>query len=509
MWDAIVIGSGVGGLGAAAALARRGRRVLVLEQHSVAGGLTQTFERQGWTFATGLHYIGGVGPQPGPEGQFGRLLGWLTDGRLQFAPCANPYDIVRLPGFEFGIEHPEAAFRGALVARFPEERAAIDDWFAQCDAARRAAFALMAMRSMPPLLAWGMRLWRGREVDRQLQCTVAQSLRDIRDPRLRAVLAARWGDYGAPPEQAPLIEHAMVTGSYHGGAYYPVGGPARFARTLCPVIEAAGGEVRLGATVARIVTEGGAARGVEVDTAGERSVESARHVISAMGVANTVACLDVGVAPDWQSAVRALRPGVSYVSLYLGFDGDIAAAGASGANLWIYETEDIGRRWTDPGDHDAPGVFVSFPSLKDPTSNARPTGEVLALCDAAAFAPWLGGAAESTRPEDYLAFKAWVEQRLLAQFGRHFPALMPLLRFHELSTPLTQQRFVRAPGGAMYGIEMSADRFASDALRVRTPVAGLLLAGQDVSSPGIQGAMMGGLLAAAAVDPGLLPRLGG
>ena len=74
MWDTIVLGSGIAGLTAAAALAHRGQRVLVLEQHLTPGGQTQTFQRQGWTFATGVHYIGGVGPFPGPDGQFGRLI---------------------------------------------------------------------------------------------------------------------------------------------------------------------------------------------------------------------------------------------------------------------------------------------------------------------------------------------------------------------------------------------------------------------------------------------------
>jgi hypothetical protein len=140
---------------------------------------------------------------------------------------------------------------------------------------------------MPHWMATGLRWWRGAEVERWAQRTVSDELASIQDQQLRAVLGARWGDYGATPLDAPFVEHAIVTGSYNGGAWFPVGGPSRFAQTLVPVIEAAGGQVRTGADVQRIVVDGGRAVGVDVGG----MVERAGHVISAMGAGNTVARL--------------------------------------------------------------------------------------------------------------------------------------------------------------------------------------------------------------------------
>jgi all-trans-retinol 13,14-reductase len=231
--------------------------VLVLEQHTLPGGLTQTYRHGAWSFCPGVHYIAGVGPQPGPEGQVGRVLDWLSGGELAFADCGNPYDIVRLPGFEFGIEHPERRYREALSARFPSQQATIDRWFEDMEAARRASAAMFTMRGAPAWLSSALRWWRGEEVARWSKRTVADALAGVADPRLRAVLGGRWADYGTPPATAPLIEHALVTGAYNTGAWYPVGGPARFAATLLPVVGAAGGDCLLGASVERIECDEG------------------------------------------------------------------------------------------------------------------------------------------------------------------------------------------------------------------------------------------------------------
>ena len=502
MWDAIVIGSGISGLAAAAALAHRRRRVLVLEQHGVPGGQTQTFRRDRWTFATGVHYIGGVGPHPGEAGQFGRVLQWLGDGGLEFAACANPYDIVQWPGFEFGIVHPQAALRDALLERFPAEQAAIDGWFQACEEARRSATTLFALNAMPPLLAFGLRLLRGARAARWAERTVAEEARRLSNPQLRSLLAARWGDYGVPPDRAPLTEHALVLGSYEHGAYFPVGGPSRIAEVLRRPIEAACGELRVGARVRRILVDAGRVSGVVVESDGHERIERAPAVVSTMGLHNTTACLDDQVAPSWRQAAKGFSPGLSYVALYIGLDGDLAAAGASSANHWIYASPDVGRVWSSPADEDAPGLFVTFPSLKDPAWTGPPTAEVLALVDASAFEPWIHEP-DGPRSEDYLAFKAWIGDRLVAQFDRHFPALKPMRRFHELATPLTQRHFVQTEAGAMYGLELTGDKLLSEDLKLRTPVPGLLLAGQDLSGPGIQASCLSGLMAAATIEPAL------
>jgi len=509
-WNAIVIGSGMGGLTAAAALARCGQRVLVLEQHFTLGGMTQTFERQGFTFGTGLHYIGGCADAPGAAGRFGRLLHWLGDGSLQFSPLPQQFDVVRLldanaPGGElrFAFGHPEADNIARLKALFPQDAAGLDQYAQDCKTAASQAMQIFPLHALPRPVSTLMRWVRGSTLEQAAQRTLAQALAGIHSPQLRQLLAARGGDYGLAPDEAPLLVHAIVIGSYRHGAWYPVGGTRRMADSLAATVIAAGGELRTSATVQEIIVEGGRAMGVRLADGDELR---APVVVSAMGAGNTVDALPPEVATDWQAAIRAMPRSGTYLALYLGFEGDLRDAGIDGANHWIYRQGPEVLEWPDPTEGDAPSMFVSFGSLNDAAHSGGHTAELIVPASWEFFERWADSDL-GNRPEDYAATKEWIEDSLLRQFGELFPALRQRVVFHEMATPLSHKGYARSAQGAMYGLKLTPERLLAPELHARSPLPGLFLGGQDVASLGIEGASMGGFMAAACIEPRLWKEL--
>ena len=509
-WDAIVVGSGIGGLACAAALAKTGHRVLVLEQHTVAGGLTHTFSRDGYTWNVGVHYIGEMGKGDRPRA----ILDWLSDGRIEMAPVGETHDTMHFPGgFEVRFCRPEAALKQELKEKFPGSTSEIDGFFAALAEAEKAGLAVFNERGLPTTISRLHAVWHRKEIAKWCSSTTAEALgRLVSDPKLRAVLGAQWLDYGGLPSQSSFAMHAIVMRNYLGGAYYPVGGAGAFAAALVPVIESAGGEVRTGAQVTELAVSAGRVTGVRLK--GGEALNAA-HVFSDAGARNTVVRLlpsDMWYS-EWAQEISSFKPSVCHVGLYLGLEGDIRAAGATASNHWFHDSWALEDAvWTEPAvDRSAPPVmFVSFPSLKDPRHDPgernRHTAEIVVLTTWSTFAPW-EDSVHGHRPAGYAAVKDVVERNLLAAFRNRFPAAAAMIRHHEASTPLSTTAFTGARQGAIYGLETTPRRFLSTSLRAKTPVPGLFLAGQDVTTPGVVGAMMGGLIAAAAVDPRIYRHL--
>ena len=199
------------------------------------------------------------------------------------------------------------------------------------------------------------------------------------------------------------------------------------------------------------------------------------------------------------------------MSLFIGFEGDIAAHGATASNHWVHGTWDIHEKpLIDPAHDDIAEFMVSFPSLKDrchaPGPAHKHTGNMLCLVDWRPFARWADDPSGRAQA-DYQEFKQNVEHKMLAALARYFPALMPLIRYTNLATPLTTAKVTGAYHGASYGLETSPQRFLSRALNAKTPISGFYLSGQDVGTPGLQGAMWGGLMTAGSIDPRVFRHL--
>lgn len=509
-WDAIVIGSGMGGMSAAAALSRTGHKVLLLEQYQSLGGLTHSFSRNGFSWDAGLHYLSGVAPGE-PERD---LLDWLCETPIELAPMGSIFDILHIGDADpLPLSRPFEAQIMDLKERFPGEADAIDAWFDAVGKAREAAISVLQTRAMPHAIGEMLEWWKRGARRRWCGRTTAEVAAGITDnDDLKAALFAQWGDHGGRPSVASFAVHSLIAHSYlECGAWYPVGGASVIAERMLPVIRTAGGEARAGVRVERLLMEGG--RVVGVRTADGEDIH-ADIVVSNIGARETVDHLlpDRHGADRWVEEIRAFTHGICHFTLFLGFEGDIEAAGATRANHWIYPSGEVDAVWTDAPATTPPGMFVSFASLKDPDHDPGPkqthSGELLAWADWSVIERW-AGMAPSERGEDYAAFKEAVEAKLFEQFEAYFPELAKLVVFKELATPLSTVAITGHRQGAFYGLDVTPDRMLSDALRMKTPIRGLYLSGQDPATPGIPGAMWGGLLCAASIDPKVFLHLRG
>jgi all-trans-retinol 13,14-reductase len=486
-------------MAAAAMLAKLGRRVLVLEQHNIPGGFTQMFKRPGYRWDVGVHIVGEMSAMSYP----GRVLDSLTEGRLEWEPVGEIYDEFNFPdGFTIQLPDSPDAFRETLIDHFPHERAAIDEYLVLTRNAARATAKMLQGRALPRVLNPG-----GKKAiaaaEPHIRATTAEVLAELTDnEQLRAVLAAQWAYYGATPGRSSFAMHALMVRHFVHGAYYPAGGAASIAPALLQTVADSGGWAAVRRDVTQIITHRGTVTGVLLSDGTE--IPTAR-VISAAGAIPTSELLEDSLPAD-DATYREAGP--AHVSLYLGFKGDIASAGAHRYCQWYYDSWDMEiDEWdvqpgTPPGS--APVLFCSFPSLKDPRHDPGPevrhTGEAITFVPWEAFAPWTG-TRWKRRDESYSDFKQQLTDAMLDQYTATYPDLAPMIDHAELSTPLSTNHFARSARGSIYGLGTDPERFDDLSMSPKTRLKGLFLGGADASAPGVVGAMSGGVLAAAAAEP--------
>jgi all-trans-retinol 13,14-reductase len=496
-YDAIVIGSGMGGLTTAALLSDLGKKVCVLEQHYTAGGYTHSYERAGYEWDVGVHYIGEVGAPTRTR----KLFDYLSGGELKWAPMDDEYDRFYIGDKVFNAVAGKKEFRENLVRQFPNEAEAIDRYIALLNRSGDALSAFGMGRGMPPLAAAAISpwlAWKRRGAYRRTTWEVLSQLTDDED--LIATLCGQWGDMGLPPKRSPFMAHAMIARHYLYGGYYPVGGSWRIADTIIPKIQAGGGEVFTYAKVNEIVVEDDRVAGVRMQ---DGHVIECDCVISSAGVNNTFNHLvpeDIASRKGYLHKLETVEPSMGHLGVYIGLQGTAKEIGLPRTNSWIYPSHDYDAavdRFLDDPDAPFPVVYLSFPSAKDPDYENRHPGtstiEIVAPAPYEWFDKWQD-ATWGKRGEDYEALKTRFGERLMDVLYEKVPQARGKVDYYEVSTPLSTNWFGGYQKGELYGLAHTGERLEQDWLRPKTRIPGLWLTGQDILTCGVTGAMMAGLI---------------
>ncbi|QSR89200.1 NAD(P)/FAD-dependent oxidoreductase [Methylacidiphilum caldifontis] len=511
-FDAIVIGAGTGGLTAAALLARRGKKVLVLDQHTVAGGNATIFSRPGYEFDIGLHYLGGCHS----GGLIPSILRAAGSEPIVFEEMdPNGFDTLLFPEFSFRIPKGIEVFRSRLIESFPKQRGGIDRYCLILYSLQRLLRGLANpmktlwnIFSSPQLLRWA-----NRSFGEFLQSCTSDLL-------LQAVLAGQHANYALPPSRASLLIGAGIAEHYLEGAYYPRGGGQIISDKLAAAIGEAGGKILLRSRVLKILVRKGKAVGVQFRNPylGVQEVEG-KYIISNADVKQTFLELvgEDNMPSKSLQRVRQWEMAPALFVAYLGVRKSVFEQNHFSTNYWIHSSYDheLQYRQVARGEFpEAPTVFVSIASVKDPT-NKRLAPEGIYNLQLIAVAPsqpeaWAVQTEEgkNNRYRNQTLYKERKEifgRRLIELTRRAFPNLPENIVYKEFASPLTHSRYTLSTGGTGYGIAATPKQFLFGRPGARTEIDGLLLCGASCRTGlGIAGVMMSGLLAASAI---LGPRL--
>jgi prolycopene isomerase len=434
-YDAIVIGSGLGGLSCALHLAKRGLHVVVLEKQPRVGGYSQSYLRGGTYFDVSQHVLAGLA-----EGQaFYRLLDYLQVIDKLSIETRDPMFVSSFPDGEYTLPGGGEELSDYLKSIRPNHRRNIDRYFATVRRIVEENFELF---------------WTG-EVDvgryfpaRYFKRTYEDLLLEhFDDPRLHALLGQLWQSTGLPSRLC-AANWAVEVGGMHWltGNFHIEGGGQRLSEAMAETLEEAGGVVRLASLVSRLIVADRRASGVELES-GERLF--APVVVSNASPHQTYFdLLDPDLLPRaYAYKLRNMEPSCSLLTLYLGLDRPARELGVDAHTLFVNHRDDNHESYRLAMVEDYERTDYMVTDYTDPAGASHPAGRgVLQMLEVAPGRPWT-----TVGRGEYEEKKARVRETLLAKLSRRFPNVVRHVNICELATPRTMARVTRNPHGAVYG----------------------------------------------------------
>jgi carotene isomerase len=476
--DVIVIGSGIGGLTAAALLARYGKRVLVCESHAISGGAAHSFQRRGFKFDSGPSFYCGLSDQRPSLNPLRQVLEVLGES-LQAVPY-DPLGHYHFPEGTFPVYSDAERYREAVAQITPQGARELERFEKRLlplyDALRGVpTLALRADWQLVPVLL-GQYLPSLLKMLPQLgviQGSVGDVMdKEVRDPWVRRLIDLECFLLSGLKAHGTIAPEAafMLGERSRAGVEYPIGGSEAIVDALVRGLKRWGGSLRLNAHVEQILVEAGKAVGVRLQN-GE--VLKAPVVISNATIWDTY----VGAhdhAPllskeDLPQSCRQLAqqtPTVdSFMHLHLGIRGQ-GLEQLTGHHVVVHDaSQDI----TEPGNT----CMISIPSVWD--ANLAPEGHH--VVHAYTLEPYSGW----QRNQGYQDKKKERSQSLFRALERVIPDIRARIVLELIGTPLTHCHYLRRYQGT-YGPAIAAGTGMFPG--PQTPISGLYRVG-DSTTPGI------------------------
>jgi all-trans-retinol 13,14-reductase len=475
-YDAIIIGSGLGGLACGLYLAECGRKVLTLEKNITPGGCASSFRRDCYNFDSGLHMICGVGKAQHLAKPFEILD--VAD-RIEFIKLKYwmrtifPEHDIRFPSGD-----KEAIIR-ILEKNFPNEINGIRSFFAE---SIRIFYDLIKFldSTAPMWQQLPVFPFRYRSLFPVMKKTIKQLLdRHLKDEKLKALLFSNWGFYGLPPSKVNMLPLVGNVAYWLEGAYYPKGGNQMISNAFVEQYKRNGGKIVLGAEVSKIIIEDGKALGVQTrkgdEYFGEVFISNASAIETFYGLVGKEK-----LPPKFVTGLDRMEPSVSCFMVYLGLDEKFGSTlgNREDYDIVVSDTYDLDEdyRWIMDCAVEKASFFITLYSNID-KSLAKNNKFVASVFMGQPYSYWKKFEASyfSGDKNEYNKEKDRLASILIKRAEKVIPELSKHIEVIEIATPLTLKRFTGNFDGAAYGWANTADQFTPMDRLGKVPIKNLYL----------------------------------
>jgi len=501
-WDAIVIGSGLGGLTAGAAAAAEGARVLVLERLSNFGGAATIYRHGPLTMEASLHEVDGA-TVAAPDGVFARLN---LSSDVEPIATQEFYEVrSALAPAPVCVPHGLQRAAAVLCEALPGSAGPLEAYMREVGRLHDSLDDLEHLRQSGPGALLGL-VFSGRVFDlaRDMRSTLSERLDAVfgSDEAAKCVVGAPIAYFDDDPAKLSFALFAGVWARYvETGSYYFKGGSAALSLALMRKIKEAGGEGRRKCEARRIlVDENGAVAGVlYTDDHGAEREARAGAIYAGAAPAAIAAML-----PEARRAVFAERydgyePSISLFNISLGLTRPASDFGVSAYSTFVFPDDlkafadypSAAARLAAPPNGAAPPYVVADYGRLDAGLRREGDPYFVSIAGVDRFAWWAG----LSEAEERARREAWMNA-LIADADRRFPGLAAAVAQREMANARTMKTRLGGSGGEVYGFRPTPRRLFGRPPSAATGIKGLYLSSAYTISGGYAGAMHGGLMAA-------------